>query len=304
MATATSGTLAAPSARIEERLRRGEFTPRQVEEFREFLDEVDRSAPAPSHHHRQRLHALVPRGRGDRRPSCGTSSDSSRSSRTSSWWPRSCGSSTRPTLQQARAAKEILMNELGVIYRRVGPGGAAERPRRRGEGPRGRPRAGQHRGDGRRRHLPLPGGPLRVAPGRGRGARARLRRPRQAQARPALHAPLLRRVAAALRQRGPADRRGGQLRRRELGGGRLLAGARGRADADQAGSHPAAEARVLHLAQPRRGPARRPQHGGARGRLLRCRLLAHQVLPGRPRGPRCHRRLLGRAERRPAEPAR
>ena len=36
--------------------------------------------------------------------------------------------------------------------------------------------------------------------------------------------------------------------------------------------HPAAEARVLHLAQPRRGPARRPQHGGARGRLLRCRL--------------------------------
>ena len=41
MATATSGTMAAPSARIEERLRRGEFTPRQVEEFRDFLDEVD-----------------------------------------------------------------------------------------------------------------------------------------------------------------------------------------------------------------------------------------------------------------------
>ena len=37
-----------------------------------------------------------------------------------------------PSLQQARAAKEILMNELGVIYRKPGPaGGADSAPARR-----------------------------------------------------------------------------------------------------------------------------------------------------------------------------
>ena len=257
MATATSGTMAAPSARIEERLRRGEFTPRQVEEFREFLDEVDDRAL----HHR-----IITDNAYTRWFREGTATDDELRHFVRQFSVFSnqflvaalLRVINAPTLQQARAAKEILMNELGVIYRRVGPGGAVDALERRGEGPRGRPRAGQHRGDGRRRHLPLPGGPFRVAPGRGRGARARLLRPRQAQARPSLHAPLLRRVAAALRQRRPPDRRGGQLRRRELGGGRLLAGARGWADADQAGSSSPAEDRVLHLAQPRRGPARRP----------------------------------------------
>ena len=43
--------------------------------------------------------------------------------------------------------------------------------------------------------------------------------------------------------------------------------------------HPAAAAGLLHLAQPRRGPARRPHDGGAGGRLLRPRLRPRPVLP-------------------------
>ena len=177
-----------------------------------------------------------------------------------------------PTLQQARSAKEILMNELGVIYRRTD----GERPRRGrcrrgGQGPRGRPRPGQHRGDRRRRAVPLPRRPLRVAAGRRRGAGAGLRRPGQAPARAALHAPLLRRAPAALRQRGRPDRRRGELRRRELGRRRLLAGAGGRPAAHQGDPAPRPQGRLLHLAQPRRGPARRPHHGRARRRLLRPR---------------------------------
>ena len=82
-----------------------------------------------------------------------------------------------PTLQQARSAKEILLNELGVIYRRISPGASprAPGPERRGEGPRGRPRAGQHRGDGRRRHLPVPRRAFRMAARRGGGPRPGLR---------------------------------------------------------------------------------------------------------------------------------
>ena len=46
--------------------------------------------------------------------------------------------------------------------------------------------------------------------------------------------------------------------------------------------HPAPEGRLLHLAQPRRGPARRPHDGGARGRLLRPR---SSIRRGSSRGP-------------------
>ena len=53
-----------------------------------------------------------------------------------------------PSLQQARAAKEILLNELGVIYRRTDGEASSARARMNDEceGPGRRPRAGQHRG--------------------------------------------------------------------------------------------------------------------------------------------------------------
>ena len=63
---------------------------------------------------------------------------------------------------------------------------------------------------------------------------------------------------------------------------------------------PDSESRLLHLAQPRRGPARRPHDGRARRGLLRPRVRPSAVLPGRARSPRRHRRLLGRPGRRPA----
>jgi len=106
------------SARVHERLRRGQLTEHQVEEFQDFLEQVDRDL----------LHHRIITGNAYTR------------------WFRA-GSATdpelvhfvrqfsvfsnqflvaallrvinAPSLQQARSAKEILLNELGVIYRRT-----------------------------------------------------------------------------------------------------------------------------------------------------------------------------------------
>ena len=70
-------------------------------------------------------------------------------------------------------------------------------------------------------------------------------------ARPADDAALLRRADSSLRQLGRPDRRRRQLRGRELGGGRFLAGT-GRRPLDPEEKTPAAAAhRLFHLAQSR-----------------------------------------------------
>jgi hypothetical protein len=81
MATVAHVDHFALSDRIEERLRRGALTSRQVEDFKDFLAEVDRDL---LHH---RITTPTPGGSASgRQPmlSCATSSSSSRSSRTSS----------------------------------------------------------------------------------------------------------------------------------------------------------------------------------------------------------------------------
>jgi hypothetical protein len=125
MSIATHHDLVSP--RIEARLRRGELTEEAVDHFREFLDRVDRDLL----HHR-----II------------TGNDYTR-------WFRDGGATdaelvhfvrqfsvfsnqflvaallrvvNAPTLQQARSAKEILMNELGVIYRRTTGEGGPIRP--------------------------------------------------------------------------------------------------------------------------------------------------------------------------------
>jgi hypothetical protein len=108
------------SERVEGRLMRGELTPQQVDDFKEFLDEVDRDLLN---------HRVIT------------------SNHYTHWFQRGLATDAElkhfvrqfsvfsnqflvaallrvinaGTLAQARAAKEILMNELGVIYRRPGP---------------------------------------------------------------------------------------------------------------------------------------------------------------------------------------
>ncbi len=123
MTTATHHDLISP--RIDERLRRGQLTEEQVDDFRDFLDRVDRDLL----HHRIITDNAYTRwfrdGEGDgcragplRPPVFGVLESVPG------------GGLLRvinaPTLQQARSAKEILMNELGVIYRRTD---AEARPR-------------------------------------------------------------------------------------------------------------------------------------------------------------------------------
>jgi hypothetical protein len=111
--------LATLSPRIEERLHHGELTQPQVDDFQQFLADVDRQFL----HHRIIIDNAYTR-----------------------WFHEGLASDTElrhflrqfsvfsnqflvaallkvvnaPTLQQARASKEILLNELGVIYRRPG----------------------------------------------------------------------------------------------------------------------------------------------------------------------------------------
>jgi hypothetical protein len=106
------------SPRIEERLRRGELTTRQVERFREFLDRVEREL---LQHRIIRDNAYT---RWFRRGEA-TDKELVHFVRQFSVFSNEFLIAAllrvinAPSLQTARAAKEILMNELGVIYRRT-----------------------------------------------------------------------------------------------------------------------------------------------------------------------------------------
>jgi len=116
MATATRNEPLVLSHRIEERLRRGELSPRQVDEFQEFLHDVDRDLL----HHRIVVDNPYTRWFAD-----GNATDDELQHFVQQFSVFSnqflvaalLRVINAPTLQQERAAKEILMNELGVIYR-------------------------------------------------------------------------------------------------------------------------------------------------------------------------------------------
>ena len=115
MSTAVHHELVSP--RIEERLRRGQLTEEQVDAFRDFLHRVDREL----FHHRIITDNAFTRWFRD-----GQASDAELAHFVQQFSVFSnqflvaalLRVINAPTLQQARAAKEILMNELGVIYRR------------------------------------------------------------------------------------------------------------------------------------------------------------------------------------------
>jgi hypothetical protein len=123
MATALHHDLVSP--RIVEKLRRGDLTDEQVDEFREFLDRVDRDL---LHHRIITDNAYTRWFRAGR----ATDPELIHFIRQFSVFSNQFLVAAllrvinAPTLQQARSAKEILMNELGVIYRRAhGEEGAA-----------------------------------------------------------------------------------------------------------------------------------------------------------------------------------
>jgi hypothetical protein len=116
MATATHHERISP--RIEERCRRGELTESQVEAFGEFLDRVE---------HDLLQHRIITDNAYTRWFRDGGATDAELG-----YFVRQFSVFSNqflvaallrvinaPTLQQARSAKEILMNELGVIYRRT-----------------------------------------------------------------------------------------------------------------------------------------------------------------------------------------
>ena len=107
------------SERVEERLARGELTKAQVEGFKEFLEEVDRDLL----HHRIILSnaytAWFRKGEvtdGELRHFVQQFSVFSNQFLVAAL----LRVINAPSLSQARSAKEILMNELGVIYRKPG----------------------------------------------------------------------------------------------------------------------------------------------------------------------------------------
>lgn len=118
MATVTQGEPLVVSARIEDRLQRGELTRAQVEEFESFLHDVDRELL----HHRIVMDNAYTRWfrRGD-----ATDEDLRRFVTQFSVFSNQFLVAAllrvinAPSLEQAHSAKEILMNELGVIYRRT-----------------------------------------------------------------------------------------------------------------------------------------------------------------------------------------
>lgn len=114
---ATPSGLASVSPRIEERLRQGGLTSRQVDDFRDFLAEVDREFL----HHR-----VITDNAYTRWFQAGKATDEELRHfiRQFSVFSNQFLIAAllkvinSPTLEQARAGREILMNELGVIYRR------------------------------------------------------------------------------------------------------------------------------------------------------------------------------------------
>jgi hypothetical protein len=120
MATVThQGEPLVLSPRIDERLRRGELSPAQVEGFREFLHDVDLDLLH---------HPIVVDNAYTRwfRDGDATDDELRRFVRQFSVFSNQFLVAAllrvinAPTLGQARSAKEILMNELGVIYRKTG----------------------------------------------------------------------------------------------------------------------------------------------------------------------------------------
>jgi hypothetical protein len=112
------------SPRIEERLNAGELTQEQVDDFREFLAQVDRDLL----HHR-----IITNNAYTRWFQEGTATDQELKHfiRQFSVFSNQFLIAAllkvlnAPSLQQARASKEILLNELGVIYRKPGQQAAA-----------------------------------------------------------------------------------------------------------------------------------------------------------------------------------
>ena len=125
MSIATHHDLVSP--RIEARLRRGELTEKQVDHFRQFLDRVDRDL----------LHHRIITGNDFThwfRDGGATDAELVHFVRQFSVFSNQflvaalLRMINAPSLQQARSAKEILMNELGVIYRRTTGEAGATRP--------------------------------------------------------------------------------------------------------------------------------------------------------------------------------
>lgn len=119
MATAAPSSRVSVSPRITERLRKGELTQQQVDDFQEFLDEVDRDLL----HHR-----IITNNAFTRWFQKGGATDAELRHfiRQFSVFSNQFLIAAllkvinSPTLQQSRASREILMNEMGVIYRKPG----------------------------------------------------------------------------------------------------------------------------------------------------------------------------------------
>jgi hypothetical protein len=117
MATVTRSESLVLSPRIDARLRSGELSQHQVEEFQAFLHEVD---------HELLQHRIVVDNAYTRWFQEGRASDDELRHFVQQFSVFSnqfliaalLRVINAPTLEQARSAKEILMNELGVIYRR------------------------------------------------------------------------------------------------------------------------------------------------------------------------------------------
>lgn len=107
------------SPRIEERLQKGELTQEQVSQFQEFLAEVDREFLQ---------HRIITNNAYTRWFAAGTATDEELCHFIKQFSVFSnqfliaalLKVINSPTLQQSRASREILLNELGVIYRRTG----------------------------------------------------------------------------------------------------------------------------------------------------------------------------------------
>lgn len=107
------------SSRIEERLRQGELTAEQVEDFRRFLAEVDRDLMQ---------HRIITDNAYSRWFARGEATDDELRHFIKQFSVFSnqflvaalLRVINAPTLEQSRAGREILLNELGVIYRKPG----------------------------------------------------------------------------------------------------------------------------------------------------------------------------------------
>jgi len=119
MATVNRSKNLVHSPRIEERLRCGELSPQQVEDFQEFLQDVD---------HELLHHPIVIDNAYTRWFQEGRATDDELRHFVQQFSVFSnqflvaalLRVINAPTLQQERSAKEILLNELGVIYHRTG----------------------------------------------------------------------------------------------------------------------------------------------------------------------------------------